>query len=175
MTRDSRRAFQEQLWIKGFPYVKSVSEADDVLIDLVGAGKLDVIFTTDMDHLLGGAPRLWIPTRRGHMDIEEILLDDVLEGEALTPVAFQDACLLCGTEERDGARGVPAHTAFAWMRHYGSLEALLKSNVSDRAFRSMFNGPEAIQAARLVRTRRGAYERIRPDHLERVREFLDAL
>jgi 5'-3' exonuclease len=176
MTRDSRRAFQERLWKEGVPYVKSMSEADDVLMDLVNAGKLDVILTTDMDYLLAEAPTLWIPTRRGGMDFEQVRLADILEGEALTPAAFQDACLLCGTEEREGAKGVPPHTAFAWMRHYGSLEAALRSNLSDRTFRAMFPDVAAIGAARQARaTASGAYERIRPDHLERVREFLDGL
>lgn len=175
MTRDARRAFQERLWMKEIPYVKSVSEADDVLMDLTAAEKLDVILTTDMDYLLGGAKLLWIPTRRGNMDFEQVCLADVLEGEGLTPAAFQDACLLCGTEEREGARGVPPHTAFAWMRHYGSLEALFKSNVGDTIFRAMFRNVGDIASARMARTVRTAYERIRPDHLERVREFLDAL
>ncbi len=176
MTRDARRAFQERLWKEEVPYVKSVSEADDVLMDLVRANKLDVIMTTDMDYLMANAPTLWIPTRRGSGDFEEVGLADVLDGEALTPAAFQDACLLCGTEEREGARGVPPHTAFAWMRHYGSLEALLKSSVSDPVFRAMFPDVAAIEAARAARaTATGPYDRVRPDHLERVREFLDAL
>lgn len=176
MTRDARRAFQERLWIEKIPYVKSVSEADDVLMDLVAAGKLDAIISTDMDCLLSGVDRLWIPIKKGITLFEEISLADVLEGENLTMDAFRDACLLCGTEERAGAKGVPAHTAFAWMRHYGSLDALLQSNVTDRAFREMFPGAEAVSAARAARpTNQEAYGRIRPDHLERTREFLDGL
>jgi 5'-3' exonuclease len=175
MTRDARRAFQERLWIEKIPYVKSVSEADDVLADLAAAGKLDVIISTDMDCLLSGVERLWIPVKKGMTLFEEISLADVLEGEGLTMDAFRDACLLCGTEERSGAKGVPAHTAFAWMRHYGSLDALLRSNVTDRAFREMFPGAESISAARSALSALEAYGRIRPDHLERTREFLDGL
>jgi flap endonuclease-1 len=177
MTRDARRAFQAQLWEEGIPYCKSVSEADDVLMDLIAAGKLDVILTTDMDYLLAGAATLWIPSRRGLTEMEEIRLEDVLEGEGLSREAFVDACLLCGTDERAGARGVPAHTAFAWMRHYGSLEALQRGNVTDYAFRTMFPGPESIVAARRSRSSstEGPYARIRPDHLVRVEEFLRTL
>ena len=145
-------------------------------MDLVAAGKLDAIISTDMDCLLSGVDRLWIPIKKGITLFEEISLADVLEGENLTMDAFRDACLLCGTEERAGAKGVPAHTAFAWMRHYGSLDALLQSNVTDRAFREMFPGAEAVSAARAARpTNQEAYGRIRPDHLERTREFLDGL
>ena len=175
MTRDKRRAFQEILWLEGIPYVKSLGEADDVLVDLVNAGKLDVILSTDMDFLMFGAKRLWIPTRRGSRIFEEVCLDAVLKGEGMDAAMFADACLLCGTEERQGLRGIPPHTAFSWIRYYGSIEGIYKSSVTDKAFRSMFPSVESIAAARELRTTRGPYERIRPDHLERVREFLDAL
>lgn len=172
MTRETRRAFQARLWDEGIPYVKSVSEADDVLIDLAQGDKIDVILSTDMDYLLGGAKRLWIPVYRGAWMLEDLQLSDILAGEGLTPGAFLDAGLLCGTEERAGARGVPCNTAFAWMRHYGSLEALLKSNVRDRTFRDMFRGADSIEAARATRLPRPLWDRVRPDHFERIKDFL---
>lgn len=172
MTRDTRRAFQARLWDEGIAYVKSISEADDVLIDLARADKLDVILSTDMDYLLGGAKRLWIPVYRGAWMVEDLELSDILAGEGLTPAAFLDAGLLCGTEERAGARGVPCHTAFTWMRHYGSLETLLKSSVRDRAFREMFRDADDIAAARATRLPRPLWDRVRPDHFERTKDFL---
>lgn len=178
MTRELRRAFQAELWKEGIPYVKSMSEADDVLLDLATAGKIDVILTTDMDYLLGGVKRLWIPTRKGTLAFENVSLADILDGEGLTWEAFRDAGLLCGTEERAGARGVPCHVAFGWMRHYGSLEALLQSNVRDMTFRSMFPTLAAIERARTFHAPLGGdqpYARMRPDHFERVRAFLEAL
>lgn len=178
MTRDRRRAFQETLWNEGIPYVKSLGEADDVLVDLCNAGKLDVVLSTDMDYLMFGVKRLWIPTRRGLRLFEEVGLEEVLKGESMSAEMFADACLLCGTEERDGLRGIAPHTAFSWIRYYGSLEGIYKSSVTDRAFRSMFPSLESIAAARSLRALTAdarPYDRIRPDHLERVREFLDAL
>ena len=176
MTRDARRAFQDRLWEFSIPYVKSLSEADDVLFDLVAAGKLDVVMSTDMDYLLAGVGRLWIPSRKGAQILEEIRLDDVLEGEGLEQAGLTDACILCGTEEREGLRGVPPLTAFSWIRHYGSLEGVFQSNVADRNFRAMFPSLEVIQEVRVARAvTGGAYDRMRPDHLERVREFLDSL
>lgn len=175
MTRDTRRAFQNSLWEADIPYVKGLSEADDVLADMVAAGKLDCILSTDMDSLLSGVGRLWIPSRKGDALIEEIVLGEVLEGEGFELVAFRDACLLCGTEEREGMRGVPAHTAFAWIRHYGSLEGVAASSVADRTFRQMFPGPEVIAAARMRLESHGLTERMRPDHVERVKGFLGSL
>jgi hypothetical protein len=78
-------------------------------------------------------------------------------------------------EEREGAKGVPPHIAFGWIRHYGSLESLLKSNITDPTFRKMFSTVEAIAAVRATVVAQEAYSRIQPDHLERVREFIDGL
>jgi len=175
MTREIRRAFQETLWIEEIPYVKSMSEADDVLTDLVAAGKIDVVLTTDMDYLLGGVGRLWIPTRKGACYFEDVQLDDIISGEGITRQGLMDAGLLCGTEERKGAQGVPCSVAFTWIRHYGSLEALLKSSVADPILRAMFPSVEAVERARARHTPQEAYSRIRPDHLARVREFIDRL
>ena len=179
MTRELRRAFQGELWKEGIPYVKSLSEADDVLLDLATARKLDVILTTDMDYLLGGVKRLWVPTRKGALAFEDVSLADILSGEELTWEAFRDAGLLCGTAERAGARGLPCSTAFSWMRHYGSLEALHQSNVRDMTFRAMFPTVAAIERARTFHAPPAGdhvpYARMRPDHFERVRAFLEAL
>ena len=175
ITKELRQEFQSKLWDMEIPYVKSVSEADDVLVDLFAAGKLDTIISTDMDYLLSGVQRLWIPTHKGLFHFEEIILDEVLVGEGMSLGAFMDAGLLCGTEERAGARGVPCLTAFTWMRHYGSIESLLYSSVSDKVMRAMFPTKIAIEEARTRLLPNEKYSRIRPDHLERVLPFLEGL
>lgn len=176
MTRDTRRAFQSQLWDLGISYVKSISEADDVLIDLSAAGKIDVILTTDMDYILGGAVTLWIPTRKDTFFFEEISTSDILSGEGITQDALMDAGLLCGTEEREGAKGIPCDKAFTFIRHYGSLEAVLNSNIQEYMIEKMFPDAEAIKAARASCQPVSDWKaRIRPDHYERVKEFLESL
>ena len=178
MTRTARRAFQEELWNESIPYVKSLSEADDVLVDLCLAGKLDVILTTDMDYILGGVQCMWIPTWKDTFYFEEIQLEEVLEGEGITQAALLDAGLLCGTEELQGMRGIPCAKAFTFIHHYGSLEAILKSNLcsSEPIISCMFPTVESIERVReMSRARSDCYERIRPDHLERVKTFLDSL
>ena len=176
MTRDLRRAFQDELWNQSIPYVKSLSEADDVLIDLSHAGKIDVVLTTDMDYIMGGVKILWIPTKKDTFFFEEISLADVLSGENLTLEALIDAGLLCGTEERVGAKGIPCDKAFTFMRYYGSVEAVLKGNVRMPVLHEMFPDEESIALARATcKPAADSYSRMRPDHLERVKEFLDTL
>jgi len=175
MTREIRRAFQADLWRAEIPYVKSVSEADDVLVDLEHGKKIDVILTTDMDYLLSGVECLWIPTRVGLFTYEELCLHGILEGEGISRDGLVDAGLLCGTEERERAKGIPCERAFTLIRHYKSLEKILESNVKDGVIREMFPDLESVVVARNRFMPREPYERIRPDHLERVKDFLDAL
>jgi 5'-3' exonuclease len=176
MTRETRRAFQEELWTHAIPYVKSVSEADDVLVDMSHAGKIDVVLTTDMDYILGGTKTVWIPTKKDTFFFEEICLADILSGESLTQESLIDAGLLCGTEERAGAKGIPCDKAFTYMRYYGSLEAVLKGNVNNSEIGKMFPDAAAIELARATCKPAADYtSRMRPDHLVRVKEFLDTL
>ena len=175
MTRDLRQKFQGELWKAGIPYVKSISEADDVLVDLYNGGKLDVILTTDMDYLLSGVQHLWVPTHRGLFQYEEISLDRILEGESLSVAGLADAGLLCGTEERLKAKGIPCATAFNLIRHYGSLEGVLNGTTNDKVIREMFPDRASVESARATLAPKNSYERIRPDHLERVKDFLTTL
>lgn len=158
-TRTIRRAFQDVLWDEEIPYVKSISEADDVIIDLYAGEKLDVVMSSDMDYLVAGIGRLWIPSQKGIFWFEEILLDDVLVGEEMTKPQLLDM----GTLSVD--YGVHCDTAFTWLRHYGSLQVILKSpsiNINRESQQDSRFKPQEV------------YSRIRPDHLERVKSILDS-
>lgn len=163
-SRNIRRAFQDLLWDENIPYVKSISEADDVLIDLFNGGKLDIIMSSDMDYLAAGVQRLWIPSQKGIYWFEEIYLDEVVKGEEISAVQFMELGVLC-TEYK-----IPCETAFTWFRHYGSMEAILKSTIKGQVFNliNIQNGLKRFKPEPM-------YSRIRPDHFERVNEFLEAL
>jgi len=174
MTRDIRHTFQRALWDMEIPYVKALGEADDVLADMATAGKLDVVVSTDMDFLLSGVARLWIPLRTRYDGFEEILLSNVLKGEDLTLDGLRDAGILCGVESLRGRVSIASHMAFSWIRYYKSIEGVLKSAISDPQLDILRD--EAI----LTRVRQhfmtGPWDaRIRPDHLERCRASMDAL
>lgn len=158
-TRTIRRAFQDVLWDEEIPYVKSISEADDVIIDLYFGEKLDVVMSSDMDYLVAGIGRLWIPSQKGIFWFEEILLDDVLVGEEMTRPQLLDMGAL------SVEYGVHCDTAFTWLRHYGSLQVILKSpsiNINKHTEQDFRFKPQEV------------YSRIRPDHLERVKSILDS-
>jgi 5'-3' exonuclease len=169
MTREIRHDFQKALWDMRVPYVKALGEADDVLADMACAGKLDVVVSTDMDFLLYGVPRLWIPARGLQDSYEEVLLAEVLAGEELSATSFRDAALLCGVEPLRGKPTVPPQKAISWMRHYGSLNAVLQRRAEVFAGLTLEN----VELARDHFVPRPLWsERIRPDHLERMKESL---
>jgi len=171
MTRELRRAFQGELWKAGIPYVKSISEADDVLIDLDFADKIDVIITSDMDFIVSGVKTVWVPIQKEIFQFEEISLQRILSGERLTASALMDAGLLCGTD----APGIPCAKAMTLLRHYGSLERILKSSIKNPVVHTMFPDEASIAVARESVLPKEAYSRIRLDHLERVKDFLASL
>jgi 5'-3' exonuclease len=172
MTREIRHAFQKALWDMDIPYVKSVGEADDVLSDLAGAGKLDVVVSTDMDFLLSGVPRMWIPLR--NHGFEEILLSKVLEGEDLNLQGLQDAGILCGVESLRGKLSVSTQIAFSWIRYYKTIEGLLQSTIQDKQL-NVLRDAEVVERVR-AHFRVGPWDaKIRPDHLERCKAFIEGL
>ena len=174
MTRDIRHTFQRALWDMGIPYVKALGEADDVLSDLVAAGKLDVVVSTDMDFLLSGVHRLWIPLRNRN-GFEEILLKDVLAGEGITLEGLRDAGIMCGIEMLRGKLSISSHIAFSWIRYYKNIENILSSTVNDPHL-LILNDTELLEKARAHFTPKTPWDiQIRPDHLERCKEFMDAL
>jgi len=156
------------------PYVKAIAEADDVLTDLVGAGKLDLVVSSDMDFLLSGVKRLWITFYRSYSGFEEIVIDEVLQGEEITAEGLMDAGILCGIEPLRGRVSVNPTTAFSWLRYYQSIEALLKGTVKEGQL-DVLRDPAVLQGAREHFKAQPWSSRIRPDHLETCKSFLEAL
>lgn len=141
ITRDVKRAFQDVLRAKGIPFVKARGEADDVLMSLWSDKKLLSIVSCDMDFLVAGVDRLWIPCIG---KCEEILLSEVLEGEDLTMSSFRDAAILCGVSTGYVFLNMYPQKAFTFMRHYGSLEVL--ADKQPRQF--TIDRPESLQTIR---------------------------
>ena len=123
LTRDIRHEIHDGLVEMGIDCVRAKEEADQLLAAMACNGHVDVVVSTDMDFLLSGVERLWIPGVRA--DYEEIILSEVLHGEGVSKVGFVDAGILCGVEPLHGAISVPPKTAFMWIHHYGSMEKLL--------------------------------------------------
>lgn len=177
MTREIRKEVQAKLTELGIPFVKATGEADAVIMDLIGAGKLDIVISTDMDFLLAGAPYVWIPFRKGGDGFEEIVLEEVLEGEEMSLGGLKDAGILCGVEPMRGHAAVQPQTAFSWLRYYRSIEGLFESSVEEPVLTALAaDGGALLQQARQHFTAQEPWHaRIRPDHYEIVKSFLESL
>jgi len=127
MTREARHAFQDVLRAQGIKFVKAKGEADDVLMSLWYDHKLVGIISADMDFLVAGIERLWIPCATG---AEEVRLSTVLEKEEISMASFIDAAILCGVSTGYTFMNMYPHKAFTFMRHYGSLEVLARRQPS---------------------------------------------
>lgn len=122
VSRSLLKTFIELLTKLSIPIYKAKEEADDVLITLFKDGKVKAILSTDMDFLVMGVERIWIPCVESKpFNIEEIILSEVLTAEEITLLQLQEIAIL----SRDS---VPTQKAFSWIRHYGSLENLIQRN-----------------------------------------------
>ncbi len=175
MTREIRHAVQQALCDMEIPYVKANGEADGALSELVGSGKLDVVVSSDMDFLLSGVPRLWIPFRTANDGFEEVLLSKVLEGETMTLSMLRDAGILCGVELLRGRVSIHCATAFSWIRYYKSIEGLLHSAIKDPQFEHLKDEALLEKIRQSFRPGTDWKAQIRPDHLEKVAAFMEAL
>jgi len=174
MTREIRQAVQAGLTRFGIHYVKATQEADDTLLSLSAAGKLDVIVSTDMDYLLSGIPRLWIPYRKGSEGVEEVIMSKLLAGLQMTPAMLLDAGILCGVEPLYKRLSIQTHIAFRWIKYYKNIEAILDDN-QDAQFTVLREEGLLEKVRRHFLPKAPWSEQIRGDYLEKERGFLEAL
>lgn len=174
MTREIRQAVQAALTRLGIHYVKATQEADDTLLSLSAAGKLDVIVSTDMDYLLSGIPRLWIPYRKGVDGVEEVIMSKLLAGLQLTPAMLLDAGILCGVEPLYKRLSIQTHIAFRWIKYYTSIEAVLE-DTQDAQFGVLKEEGLLEKVRRHFLPKAPWSEQIRGDYFEKERAFLEAL
>jgi 5'-3' exonuclease len=121
MTREGRHAFQDALRRNNIQFVKAKGEADDVLMSLWSDNRLVGVISADMDFLVAGVERLWIPSVKG---AEEVRLSAILEKEDIPMSSFIDAAILCGVSTGYTFVNMYPQKAFTFMRYYGSLDAL---------------------------------------------------
>jgi 5'-3' exonuclease len=174
MTREIRQAVQAVFTRFGIHYIKATQEADDTLLSLSAAGKLDVIVSTDTDYLLSGIPRLWIPYRKGTDGVEEVIMSKLLAGLQMTPAMFLDAGILCGVEPLYKRLSIQTHIAFRWIKYYKSIEAVLDDN-QDAQFSVLREEGLLEKVRRHFLPKAPWCEQIRGDYLEKEKAFLETL
>jgi len=166
MTRDMHNKIKGDLWREEIPYLKAIGEADAVLVDMYTHGKIDVIISSDMDYLMAGVERIWVPTAPSIQPIfTEILLSQVLAGEYIRMDEFIESCLLCGTDETKALCRMEPERAFSYIRYYGSIKNMIRlgKDIPVEFTEEFVAGVKGRLAAA-----EGPWVRARPDHLARL-------
>lgn len=96
-------------------------EADEDLVALEKARKIDVILSSDMDFIRFGVNRIWVPKfRHGHLECYDFDVLIFCDEEDINIENLQDIARLCGSEY-EYSKITPAE-AFGLIRYYGSLD-----------------------------------------------------
>lgn len=128
LTGSLKRKIQETLGTT-IEHIFAPGEADDLLIEMIFAKKIDIIITLDSDLLAMGAERIWRLLRiRGDWIIEDISVEAVCNSWKISLAQLQDACFLAGWD-RCHLTGSKAHMPFEValnrIKHYQTYETVL--------------------------------------------------
>ena len=128
MSNEVRNEFKDYLISNNYSFIKSIQEADAVLIDLYYANYIDIVLSSDMDFLIAGIDHLLVPVKDS---LKEILLEDILEAEEINKEQLKEVAILCGIDSiRITIMGDVSY-AIQLIRHYGSIESIINHDVMD--------------------------------------------
>jgi 5'-3' exonuclease len=122
ITYEVRKSFKDYLIQNNYTFIKSNQEADAVLIDLYYANYIDIVLSSDMDFLIAGIDRVWIPEKN---EIKEVLLDDILQFEEINKEQLKEVAILCAIDNTHICDIESVSIAMNFIRHYGSIESIM--------------------------------------------------
>jgi 5'-3' exonuclease len=134
LTRNIREEFKTFLKKHNLLYIKSIVEADTLLIDLYFNGYIDAVLSNDMDYLVAGIETLLVPVKGV---LKEISLNEILEHEEINIEQFRETAILMGIDNIRIFVVDDFSIAASFIRHYGSIQIMrekqnhLFSNIID--------------------------------------------
>jgi hypothetical protein len=130
-------------------HIYAEGEADDELLDLAFAKKIDVILTLDSDMFAMGCQRIWRLLRvRGEWITEDISVEAVCNNWGISLGMLQDASFLAGWDRchPKGTSYMPFDTALVRVKHYGGWQQVLEKNPSNIPI-----DPDAVECLRKLK------------------------
>lgn len=121
LTYEIVQDFKKFLYSKGLKYIKSIYEADNLLIDLYYHGVIDAVLSNDMDYLVAGINIMYIPVKG---NLKEINLKEILEFEELNIEQFREVSILMGIDNNRIFVCDDFSIAASFIRHYGSINIM---------------------------------------------------
>lgn len=106
------------------PYFLAPVEAETMCSDLCKRGIVDAVLSEDTDVIAYQAPCFLCKIDMNSDTCMRVKYDQVLESLELTPEAFLDVCIMCGTDYNSNIEGVGAINAYKLIKTHGSIEGL---------------------------------------------------
>lgn len=128
MSYEVRNEFKDYLISKNYSFIKSIQEADAVLIDLYYSNYIDIVLSSDMDFLVAGIDYLIVPVKGS---LKEILLEDILNKEEINKEQLKEVAILCGIDSLRITVIDDVSHSIQLIRHYGSIESIINHDVID--------------------------------------------
>ncbi|KAF2640251.1 flap endonuclease 1 [Massarina eburnea CBS 473.64] len=134
VTREHNEECRRLLKLMGIPYIVAPTEAEAQCALLARAGKVYAAASEDMDTLTFNTPillRHLTFSEQRKEPIQEIHLDQALEGLEMQREQFIDLCILLGCDYLDPIKGIGPSTALKLIREHKDLEGVvehMKSN-----------------------------------------------
>jgi len=153
VTREHNAECKRLLALMGIPYIDAPTEAEAQCAVLARAGKVYAAASEDMDTLTFQSPillRHLTFSEQRKEPIQEIHLDKVLEGLAMTTAQFIDLCILLGCDYLDQIPKIGPSTAVNLIKEHGCLEEVVKYIESDSKKRYAIPEDWPYQDARLL-------------------------
>lgn len=127
-TKEERHFLKQAFYREGIPMLKSMEEADELLVALIRENDIDVVITGDTDIIRLGALRVWMPTNDKATHFLEFNSVKLFKTLGITWEQFQEVCILCGGNSMgfDDTRRIDIRKAYNWIRVYGSIDGIIK-------------------------------------------------
>lgn len=163
LTYEIKQEFKKFLVNKNLIYVKSVGEADSLLIDLYYNNYIDAVLSNDMDYLVAGINIMYIPVKK---TMKQLTLKEILDYEEINLEQFKEVAILMGIDNNKIFVVDDFSLAASFIRHYGCIKIMKEKML--HLFNDIIDISEVKK--RYYHTK-NVYSYLKPEHKERLDTF----
>lgn len=121
LTYEVKQNFKAFLREKNLTYLKSIGEADSLLIDMYYHKYIDAVLSNDMDYLVAGINILYVPVKNV---LKQVTLNEILDFEELNLEQFKETAILMGIDNKRIFVVDDFGIAASFIRHYGCIKIM---------------------------------------------------
>lgn len=163
LSYEVKQEFKKFLYSKKLIYIKSIAEADSLLIDLYYHNYIDAVLSSDMDYLVAGINILYIPVKNV---LKQVTLSEILEYEELNLEQFKEVSVLMGIDNNRIFVVDDFSLAASFIRHYGCIK-IMKEKMS-HLFSDII---DIYEVKKRYYYTKNINTYLKPEHIVRLEEF----